>query len=51
MSSESHKNAFLPANTLEIEKKYISLHRNSETTASQAVFLKIKIVYVHTELT
>ena len=51
MSSEWHKNTFLLANIWKMTKKCISLHCNSETTASQAVFLKIKIVYVHTELT
>jgi len=51
MSSEWHKNTFLLANICKMTKKCISLHCNSEITASQAVFLKIKIVYVHTELT
>jgi hypothetical protein len=51
MSSEWYKNAFLPTNIWKTAKKYISLHCNSEITASQAVFLKTKIVYVHTELT
>lgn len=51
MSSEWHKNAFFLANIWKTAKKCISLHCNSETTASQAVFLKTKIVYVHTELT